>query len=62
MRLEEADRSAVALESRNLAFELLVEGQCSVIRLHRARRGRRRGLHRCRSGLRHENERKQANE
>ena len=62
MRLEEADRSAVPLESRDLAFELLVEGQFLVNRLRRTRRGRRRGLHRCRSGLRHENERKQANE
>ena len=62
MRLEESDGSAVALESCDLAFELLVEGQCFVNRVRRARDRRRRGLHRCRSGLRHKNESKQANE
>ena len=61
MRLEEMDRAAVLPESRELALELLVEGQRLSCRL-RLPHGRRRGLHRCRSGLRHENERKQANE
>ncbi len=61
MRLVEADRAAVPAESRELALELLVEGERLLCRL-RLPHGRRRGLHRCRSGLRHENERKQANE
>ncbi len=61
VRLEEADRSAIPAKRLELALELLVEGERLLCRL-RLPHGRRRGLHRCRSGLRHENERKQANE
>jgi hypothetical protein len=59
--LEEVDRAAVLPESGDLALELLVEAERRSCRLCLSN-GRRRGLHRCRSGLRHENERKQANE
>ena len=62
MRLEEPDRAAVLAESCELPLELLVEGDRLLCRRRLPRRGRRRGLHRCRSGLRRENERKQANE
>ena len=50
------------LRARDLAFELLVERQCIADPLRLAGSGRGTSLHRCRSGLRHENERKQANE
>src|SRR4029079_1990114 len=60
--LEEPDRSLVLPESLELLLELLVESECPPCRLHLVGGGARRGLHRCRSGLRHENERKQANE
>src|SRR5262245_75990 len=59
--VEEADRAAVPPESRELELELPVESERVSHRLCLAL-GLGRGLRRCRSGLRHQNERKQANE
>jgi len=65
MRLEEPHRALVPAQRRQLARELLIDGE--VRSRGGGRRGRLRGrtgrgLCRCRSGLRHQNERKQANE
>ena len=61
MRLEVPDRAAHLPESDELAFELLIESEgLSCRRRVTVKLGR--GLHRCRSGLRHDDERKQANE
>ena len=61
MRLEVPDRAAHLAESDELALELLIEGEgLSCRRRVTVKLGW--GLHRCRSGLRHDDERKQANE
>jgi hypothetical protein len=63
MAVEEPDRAGVPLQCRELALEALIEGFCVMPHLVCLRRcGSRAHLHRCRSGLRDEDQRKQANE
>jgi hypothetical protein len=61
MRSVEPDGSTALPQRRDLASELLIERERVSYRL-RLTVVRGGGLHRCRSGLRHESERKQANE
>ena len=63
VRVEEADGAAIPVEGCELALESLVQGPCLTHRRIRLRRsGGRACLDRRRSGLRHENQREQADE
>jgi len=65
VRPEEPHGALIAVERSQRPLQLLLESEARFRRGNRLRRRARlagRGLRRCRSGLRHENERKQANE
>jgi hypothetical protein len=62
MALEERDRPTLLPSGRELLLQALGEGVSRAFLGHLVRGGAGLVLHRCRSGLGHENEREQANE
>ena len=62
MLLEEADGAAILASGCELELEPFLQRSGALLLLRLARSGGRFVLHRCRSGLSHENGREQANE